>query len=523
MKKTNIIQKRIICVVVTLVMMLALAPMLETTAEAAGHVLDLSNPPTANVPGVWALSWGGNFIEYLGAGPLRIRGSVDVGALGDRGITVRTATNITIENNTNFRTNHGGHTLDVPANSIITGLGSNITMGIISSDSGNITLNGTFGNVGGINTRYPAGGTITINGNLGSVDGIGSRVDTIISSSGRIGGVGGLGIVAGRNITIAGTVGNITGFGYTGDTSFCMSNMKISAGIRAWNGNIDITGTVGNISNVQIGIGIIESCSSNNIRLSGSIGRISAIDRGIFVGGNSDNIHISTPITVSTTNGPVFNRTPIIASGLGATWSNNASGTPIVGSGVYVWNSGHRWVSIAAGVGTPPPPSQNQQSGWVQSGGNWFFYRNNARVTGWLNDGGTWYFMHPNGMMAIGWVQSGDGWFFMHPNGGMATGWIEVGGLWFFMHPTGAMATGWQFIDGAWYFLHSNGMMATGWVNDGGVWYYMHPCGAMATGWVNDGGTWYYMHPGGAMATGWMLIGGVWHYFLSSGAWWGTY
>ena len=151
----------------------------------------------------------------------------------------------------------------------------------------------------------------------------------------------------------------------------------------------------------------------------------------------------------------------------------------------------------------PPPPPPTGNVGWVQSGGNWFFYRDNARVTGWLNDGGVWYYL-----------QSG---------GAMATGWVDDGGVWYFMHANGAMATGWVSDGGVWYFMHASGAMATGWINDGGTWFFLRPNGAMATGWLQDGGTWYYLHANGAMATGWVLIDGTWHYFLSSGAWWGAY
>ena len=176
--------------------------------------------------------------------------------------------------------------------------------------------------------------------------------------------------------------------------------------------------------------------------------------------------------------------------------------------------------------------------GWVQSGGQWFFYNDNGqRHTGWLRRGERWYFLNPSS------GQSG------HtanlPHGTMRDGWVQVSGRWYFLNPRsdqsghtanlphGAMRDGWVWRNGNWYFLNPragtsghttnlpHGAMQTGWVHEGGSWFFMNNSGRMQTGWVHTGGSWFFMNNSGRMQTGRVVINGVAHMFNASGRWLG--
>ena len=161
-------------------------------------------------------------------------------------------------------------------------------------------------------------------------------------------------------------------------------------------------------------------------------------------------------------------------------------------------NAVHDAVKLANAHIVPQPPP-NPQSGWVQSGSNWFFYRNNNRATGWEFINNVWYFFNQQGVMQTGWVFHNDKWYFLHASGAMATGWVNDGGTW--------------------YFMDSDGAMKTGWINVNDTWYFMNPSGAMQTGWLLHNNNWYYLQSNGAMATGAITINGVRHSFDSSGVW----
>ena len=122
--------------------------------------------------------------------------------------------------------------------------------------------------------------------------------------------------------------------------------------------------------------------------------------------------------------------------------------------------------------------SSSDQSGWVQSGGNWYFY------------------------------ESGD----------LKTGWVKTGGKWYYLDDLGVMQTGFVKVDGSWYYLSSSGAMFTGWGTDGSRWFYFDGSGAMKTGWLKENGIWYYLDEAGIMKTGWFKVGQYWYYAYGSGA-----
>ena len=202
-------------------------------------------------------------------------------------------------------------------------------------------------------------------------------------------------------------------------------------------------------------------------------------------------------------------------------------------------------------------------NGWVNSNGEWYYYRNGQLVKGeWLKDRGNWYYLYQgDGIMATGWTEVEGQWYYMDANGVMQTGWVNINGEWFYLDKSGVMVTGvvkiegkyhkftssgvwrgevkedgwvsegkqwyyfkngskttgWCKIANSYYFFDDSGVMQTGWLKRGNTWYYLQSSGAMSTGWVQVGDNWYFMNESGAMQTGWLKRGNTWYYLDSSG------
>ncbi|ETI69664.1 C40 family peptidase [Neobacillus vireti] len=118
----------------------------------------------------------------------------------------------------------------------------------------------------------------------------------------------------------------------------------------------------------------------------------------------------------------------------------------------------------------------NGKTGWVLSGGKWYYYNAGAMKTGWQKDGNTWYYMNSNGVMQIDWIKSGGTWYYLNSNGAMKTGWLFWKNQWYHLGASGAMTTDWLYSGSQWYFLNSDGSMAKDTTIDGyvigsdGVW-----------------------------------------------------
>ncbi|MGN0592476.1 MAG: hypothetical protein ACI4JQ_04470, partial [Ruminococcus sp.] len=107
--------------------------------------------------------------------------------------------------------------------------------------------------------------------------------------------------------------------------------------------------------------------------------------------------------------------------------------------------------------------------------------------TGWVQDGGNWYYYDDNGIMQTGWVTNipgyDDAWFYFNDDGIMQTGWVtNISGF-----------------DDARFYFNDYGIMQTGWVQDGENWFYFNDDGTMKTGWVKDGENWYYLNDDGTL------------------------
>ncbi|MEO2075736.1 MAG: L,D-transpeptidase family protein [Bacillus sp. (in: firmicutes)] len=157
-------------------------------------------------------------------------------------------------------------------------------------------------------------------------------------------------------------------------------------------------------------------------------------------------------------------------------------------------------------------------TGWVQSGGKWYYYVNGTAKTGWFLQGSTWYYFDGSGVMKTGWVSSNGQWYYFDKNGAMKTSWVLDSGKWYYLDSSGAMKTGWMKDKGSWYYLESSGAMKKGWLKDGDSWYYLQNSGAMRTGWMLDKGKWYFLQPSGAMKTGWLELSGSKYFLNSDGA-----
>ncbi len=191
--------------------------------------------------------------------------------------------------------------------------------------------------------------------------------------------------------------------------------------------------------------------------------------------------------------------------------------------------------------------SEAELNGWVKSGSNWTYYRNNVKVINdWVKDGGQWYYMGTYGYMVSGccrkiggnwylfkasgvwvstsgWVsQEVDGesnWYYLQ-NGSVLTGWQKIGGSWYYLDPE--MLTDGNVVDGKRYLFSASGVWVSGdgwkrlyWGNND-YWYYLKNS-EYVTGWQTIGGKQYYFKDWGEMAVGSVEIGGVYYVFDNNG------
>ena len=209
--------------------------------------------------------------------------------------------------------------------------------------------------------------------------------------------------------------------------------------------------------------------------------------------------------------------------------------------------------------------------GWVEEGGERYYYEGGGRLSGELLDGGSWYYLDPErgGAMASSefvlledpGVQGGLKWVYYGPDGRMLYGERLIDGGWYYLAPgsgavsygfvlledpgvqgglkwvwygesmgDGRMRYGEHLIDGGWYYLApGSGAVSYGFVllddpsAEGGrkwVWYGPHMGdGRMRYGEQFVDGGWYYLTPGnGAVDYEWALIpdglgGSKWVYY----------
>ncbi len=193
------------------------------------------------------------------------------------------------------------------------------------------------------------------------------------------------------------------------------------------------------------------------------------------------------------------------------------------------------------------------RNGWKYEDDQWYYYKNDVRLTGWVQDGGSVYYCDPEadgamvkglfsvdgqtyyfsektdgsgGVMRTGWVWLEDTYYYFAPATGamLISGWVYDGGRQYYQGPDGRQVSGWQQFGNELFFLNDRrdgtfGAVVSGWRQIGDDWYYFHPLhdghfGALRTGWVQDGGLTYYCDPEtGIMLSGWQTIDGQEYYF----------
>ena len=182
------------------------------------------------------------------------------------------------------------------------------------------------------------------------------------------------------------------------------------------------------------------------------------------------------------------------------------------------------WVKSGGKWYYQDPASGVMKTGWVDVSGKKYFLTASGAMrssTGWFNDGGNWYWITGSGAAATGWVKSGGKWYYQDPATAiMKTGWVDVSGKKYFLNSSGAMrGSGWFKQDAGWYWITGSGAAATGWAKVKGKWYYFDSASAlMKTGWQKVDNDWYYLNANGDMKTGWFKQGSTWYYLKGSGA-----
>ena len=183
------------------------------------------------------------------------------------------------------------------------------------------------------------------------------------------------------------------------------------------------------------------------------------------------------------------------------------------------------WVKSGGKWYYQDPASGVMKTGWVDVSGKKYFLTASGAMrssTGWFNDGGNWYWITGSGAAATGWVKSSSKWYYLDPASAvMKTGWVDVSGKKYFLNSSGAMrGSGWFKQDAGWYWITGSGAAATGWAKVKGKWYYLDPASAlMKTGWVDVSGKKYFLNSSGAMRTsGWFKQDAGWYWITRSGA-----
>lgn len=164
----------------------------------------------------------------------------------------------------------------------------------------------------------------------------------------------------------------------------------------------------------------------------------------------------------------------------------------------------------------------------------WFYYDpvSGEQQTGWKEINGKWYYLSFGGAYTGIRTINGKDYYFDRVNCDMKTGWIlekdsNGNSRWYYSDPvSGEMANGWKIIDGKWYYFRGNA--STGIQKIDGKWYYFDPVNCdMKTGWVLlDLGypdkSWFYYDPvSGEQLSGWQTIDGK-RYYLNASAVHGT-
>ena len=146
--------------------------------------------------------------------------------------------------------------------------------------------------------------------------------------------------------------------------------------------------------------------------------------------------------------------------------------------------------------------------GWIEEGGDWYYFVDGEPVTGWQTIKGKKYHFNAVGIMSTGfmYIQESDGsyGYLFDENGHYLTGWQEFEEKWYYLGSDGRALSGWQKINKKWYYFSKE-------MDDGKIFF-------MVTGFKKIDGSRYYFNDNGAMQTGWIKVYDYWYYADKSGA-----
>lgn len=181
-------------------------------------------------------------------------------------------------------------------------------------------------------------------------------------------------------------------------------------------------------------------------------------------------------------------------------------------------------------------------NGFVDRGGNRYYYRNYRMQFGFIEDNGKKYFMNADGTMyRNGWIGDGINMFYMDTKDGhMLTDLVEIQGRKYYFGADGLMQRGLIALDGKLYLFGADGAMHYGLYEDPGKGiryfkedgsmafnelvsinshnYYFNPDGIMATGLTAIGDKIYMFGIDGTMQFGWYSDGSGMRYFQEDGS-----
>ena len=141
-------------------------------------------------------------------------------------------------------------------------------------------------------------------------------------------------------------------------------------------------------------------------------------------------------------------------------------------------------------------PKDTTLSGWVEKGGNWYYYQNGQPLKGWQelqwSGGKDWFYFNHDGVMLKDTVTP-DG-YRVNENGvwdknkqnkqskhseesenqvgATYSNWTKIGDSWYYFDNEGKKTVGWQEINNVYYYFEDDGKLKTGWIKRDDKYYY---------------------------------------------------
>lgn len=160
-------------------------------------------------------------------------------------------------------------------------------------------------------------------------------------------------------------------------------------------------------------------------------------------------------------------------------------------------------------------------NGFVDRGGNRYYYKNYRMQFGFVEDNGKTYFMNADGTLyKQGWLGDGVNMYYMDTSDGhMLRDLVEIGGKKYYFAANGLMQRGMIPLNGKIYLFGADGAMQYGFYTDAaaGTRYFKEDGSMAANELVAVNGQKYYFDASGLMTTGLVPIGGLTYLFGADG------